>query len=91
MNTSAPLLEMTRGSVVEAIHRGSIAVVGADGSLIKSYGDPDTVAFLRSSAKPFQVLPPVDPQHLNYLKPRGSTKPTNKRSSNPNERSIHYP
>jgi L-asparaginase II len=46
--------------MVESIHYGSLAVVDADGKLIASYGDPQTVAFLRSSAKPFQVLPFVE-------------------------------
>jgi len=65
----APLLELTRGSVVEATHLGSIAVVGSDGNLLHSYGDPYTVAFLRSSAKPFQSLPFVEaggPEHYGY-------------------------
>lgn len=66
MNATAPLFEVTRGSVVEATHRGSIAVVSADGHLIKSYGDPHTVAFLRSSAKPFQVLPFVEAGGLEH-------------------------
>jgi L-asparaginase II len=69
VNTPGSLLELTRGNVVEAIHRGSIAVVSADGNLLNSYGDPDTVAFLRSSAKPFQVLPFVEAggvEHYNY-------------------------
>ena len=69
MTTSAPLLELTRGAIVEATHNGNIAVVTADGSLIKSHGDPYTVAFLRSSAKPFQVLPFVEAggvEHYNY-------------------------
>ena len=69
MKTSLPLLELMRGSVVEATHLGSIAVVTADGTLLHSYGDPYTVAFLRSSAKPFQVLPFVEAggvEHYNY-------------------------
>jgi len=37
-----------------------IAVVDSHGKLLASYGDPQTVAFLRSSAKPFQVLPFVE-------------------------------
>jgi L-asparaginase II len=56
----APLLELTRGRVVEAIHFGAIAVVDSSGKLLASCGDPHTVAFLRSSAKPFQVLPFVE-------------------------------
>lgn len=55
-----PLLEVTRGAVVESVHYGSIAIVDSTGKLLASYGDPKTVAFLRSSAKPFQVLPFVE-------------------------------
>src|ERR1044071_5877920 len=55
-----PLFETTRGHIVESIHYGSIAVVDANGELISSYGDPQAVAFLRSSAKPFQALPFVE-------------------------------
>ena len=59
-NVPEPLFELTRGSVVESKHLGCIAVVDAQGNLLKSYGDPQTVAFLRSSAKPFQALPFVE-------------------------------
>ena len=55
-----PLFETTRGRVVESIHYGSIAVVDSNGKLIAAYGDPKMVAFLRSSAKPFQALPFVE-------------------------------
>jgi L-asparaginase II len=55
-----PLFEVTRGDMVESVHYGSIAVVDSNGKLISSYGDPKMVAFLRSSAKPFQALPFVE-------------------------------
>jgi L-asparaginase II len=55
-----PLLEVIRGNLVESVHYGSIAVVDANGQLISSYGDPKMVAFLRSSAKPFQAIPFVE-------------------------------
>ena len=42
---------------MESVHRGSIAVVSPDGSPIASVGDPDAFAFVRSSAKPFQLAP----------------------------------
>jgi len=58
--TLAPLIELTRGRIVESRHYGSIAVVDADANLLTSHGDPQTVAFLRSSAKPFQALPFVE-------------------------------
>ena len=55
-----PLLEVTRGNIVESIHYGAVAIVNSRGKLLYSYGDPQTVAFLRSSAKPFQALPFVE-------------------------------
>ncbi len=55
-----PLFEVTRGGIVESIHYGSMAVVDSNGQLLASYGDPHTVAFLRSSAKPFQAIPFVE-------------------------------
>lgn len=55
-----PLFVVTRGDLVESVHYGCIAVVDSNGKLITSYGDPQTVAFLRSSAKPFQALPFVE-------------------------------
>ncbi len=58
--TVAPLFEVTRGNIVESVQYGSIAVVDSNGKLISSYGDPQTVTFLRSSAKPFQALPFVE-------------------------------
>ena len=58
--TAQPLFEVTRGDIVESVHYGSIAIVDASGKLISSYGDPKAVAFLRSSAKPFQLLPFVE-------------------------------
>ncbi len=65
--TVAPLFEVTRGDIVESVHYGSIAVVNANGKLISSYGDPQTVTFLRSSAKPFQVLPFVERGGVEYF------------------------
>ena len=60
MSAPAPLFELTRGRVIESTHYGHIAIADATGKLLASYGDPHTVAFLRSSAKPFQVLPFVE-------------------------------
>ena len=55
-----PLYELTRGGIVESIHYGSIAVSDSQGQLVAWYGNPNTVTFLRSSAKPFQALPFVE-------------------------------
>ena len=51
------LVEVTRGDRVESRHRGSIAVVSPTGELIASVGDPYALTFIRSSAKPFQLVP----------------------------------
>jgi L-asparaginase II len=56
----APVVEFTRGRIVESIHLGAVAVVDIDGRLVASYGDPRAVTYLRSSAKPFQTLPLVE-------------------------------
>jgi len=56
-NPYAPVFELTRGKTVESIHFGAISVVNIHGKLVAWYGDPGTVTYLRSSAKPFQVLP----------------------------------
>lgn len=58
--TARPLFEVTRGNIIESVHYGTIAVVDSKGKLISAYGDPKMVAFLRSSAKPFQALPFVE-------------------------------
>ena len=65
--TVQSLFEVTRGNIVESVHYGSIAVVDSDGKLISSYGDPKAVAFLRSSAKPFQALPFVERGGVEYF------------------------
>jgi L-asparaginase II len=55
-----PLVELTRGNTVESVHFGALAVADSQGNLIASYGDPNTVTFLRSTAKPFQLLPFIE-------------------------------
>ncbi len=59
-----PLVEVRRGDTVESVHFGALAVVTATGRTpgsasrtLASVGDPGTVTFLRSAAKPAQVLP----------------------------------
>lgn len=52
-----PLVEVTRGSLVESRHRGTVAVVSADGERVAGLGDPETRTWYRSAAKPFQTIP----------------------------------
>lgn len=49
---------VTRGGLVESRHRAH-AVVVRKGEVVESWGDPDLVAYIRSSAKPLQALPLV--------------------------------
>jgi len=51
-----PLVKVYRGSEVESVHHGSVAVVDARGRLLAWAGDPAARTFLRSAAKPFQAI-----------------------------------
>jgi L-asparaginase II len=52
-----PLIEHTRGSLPEIVHAGAIAVVNAQGLLLRCAGDAQAMSFTRSTIKPFQALP----------------------------------
>lgn len=56
-SASVPLVEVTRGRIVESVHSGAAVVVDAAGHILASCGDPQLFTFMRSSAKPFQALP----------------------------------
>jgi L-asparaginase II len=53
------LVEVRRGAITESRHRGHIVAVEPGGNIVACLGAPETVTFLRSSAKPFQALPLV--------------------------------
>ena len=55
-----PVVALTRGAITESLHFAAIAVVDADGNLIAGLGNPETVSFLRSTAKPLQVITLVE-------------------------------
>ncbi len=58
MRKAPPVLaRVYRGSHVESVHRGSLAVVDEGGRLRESCGDADVPVFARSAAKPFQAMP----------------------------------
>ncbi|MBS7806735.1 asparaginase [Variovorax sp. PCZ-1] len=52
-----PLIEYTRGDLSEIVHSGAIAVVNAQGLLLRNAGDAQALSFTRSTIKPFQALP----------------------------------
>jgi L-asparaginase II len=56
---SESLVEVRRGAITESRHRGHIVAVEPGGNIVACLGAPETVTFLRSSAKPFQALPLV--------------------------------
>jgi len=53
----APMVELTRGAVVESTHAGSVAVVDRHGRLLAAAGDPGFLTMTRSALKPFQAVP----------------------------------
>lgn len=57
MSALAPLVvEVERSGLIESTHLVDVAVTDAAGALVAWAGEPDTVAYLRSSAKPVQAL-----------------------------------
>lgn len=59
MKEATPLIHITRGPLVECVHRGHIAVADCDGQIIREAGDPHWVTYARSSAKLLQAVPVV--------------------------------
>jgi L-asparaginase II len=53
------VVEVRRGSEVEARHRVHAVLTDSSGEIVRAAGDPELVAFFRSSAKPIQALPVV--------------------------------
>jgi L-asparaginase II len=54
------MAEVTRGNLVESIHRGAVVVVDNKGKIIAAAGDPSYFTYFRSAAKPIQALPVVE-------------------------------
>ena len=78
----APVLaHVTRGGVVESVHRASVAVTASDGSLLHSWGDPLDPIFPRSSNKPLQSVAmlraglELPPHHLALASASHSAQP----------------
>ncbi|HEX9652230.1 MAG TPA: asparaginase [bacterium] len=66
------LAKIIRNERVESIHRGDIAVVDADGNLVASVGDPSHATYMRSAAKPVQIMPLLEDgvdQHFGLTDP----------------------
>ncbi len=60
-NVVSPItVEVTRGSMVESLHRVSLAVVDAQGLVVLSSGAFERVVYGRSAIKPLQAIPLVE-------------------------------
>lgn len=55
----SPLVEVRRGAITESRHRGHVVAVDGDGLIVAQLGAPETLTYLRSSAKPHQAVPLV--------------------------------
>lgn len=53
-------IEVLRGTLVESVHRVSVAVTDPHGNLVAEAGDPGHATYWRSAAKPFQAMPLVE-------------------------------
>ncbi|WP_370228576.1 asparaginase [Cognatishimia sp.] len=57
---SVPLVEITRGPILESIHYGDAVVCNAEGEIVHAWGDPDKIVLPRSSSKMLQALPLIE-------------------------------
>lgn len=55
-----PLVQLTRGGMLESEHHGAVAVMNSKQQLIAAAGDPQRVTFSRSTLKVFQALPLIE-------------------------------
>jgi L-asparaginase II len=54
--TNPILVELTRGPLVESVHRGAVAVCDAAGKVVAALGDIASPIYSRSSLKPMQAM-----------------------------------
>ena len=59
LSSPARLTEVIRGPIVESRHYGHVAAVDGGARVVAFLGAPETVTYLRSSAKPLQAIPLV--------------------------------
>jgi L-asparaginase II len=57
MDKAVPLVEVSRGPILESRHFGHAVVANDRGEIIAAWGDPSKVVLPRSSAKMLQALP----------------------------------
>ena len=66
-----PLIQLTRGGILESLHFGAVAVVNRHGKLLAKAGHPHWLTFSRSTLKALQALPFMEaagPQVFGFSK-----------------------
>jgi L-asparaginase II len=66
-----PLIQLTRGGMLESLHFGAVAVVNRQGKLLAKAGHPHGLTFSRSTLKALQALPFMEaagPQVFGFSK-----------------------
>ena len=59
--TAGPMtIEVTRGDLVESRHRADVALVDADGKVVRAWGNIEPPVYGRSAIKPLQALPLIE-------------------------------
>jgi L-asparaginase II len=58
--TNPILVEVTRGALVESVHRGAVAIADGEGRVRYALGDVEALHYPRSSLKPIQALALVE-------------------------------
>lgn len=58
--TDPVLVEVTRGELVESVHRGAVVAFDSDGKVIFEAGNIDAPVFPRSAVKSMQALPLIE-------------------------------
>jgi L-asparaginase II len=58
--TFQPVLEIRRGSLVDSIHLGAIAIATVNNYLAYSFGDAEFTAFMGAAANPLKLIPFVE-------------------------------
>ncbi|MBO69066.1 MAG: asparaginase [Acidiferrobacteraceae bacterium] len=66
MQVNPIVVEITRGDLVESVHRGAFAIFDNTQGLIAREGDIDRPIYPRSAVKPIQALPLVETHAADY-------------------------
>ena len=69
MFNAVPMVEMIRGDRLESLHWGHAVICDGKGEILRSWGDPATMIFPRSSCKMIQALPMVESGTARDLSP----------------------